>query len=283
MKSLANEFFSTMADGAKSHQQTHSEEYELIVNGIKDERDLARQVSLVEEMIARRVDAIVIAPADSKALVPVCKRAQDAGIVVVNIDNKLDDEVLSEVGAAIPFVGPDNRLGAKMVGEYLAGQLAAGDPVTRDKVTILEGVRTAFNAQQRRLGFEDAMQAANIEIVDSQSAQWEMGQANILASAMLGEHPEIKAILCSNDSMALGALAAVKAAGREADVKIVGFDNISAVRQAIREGSILATVDQHGDQLAVYGIEFALQIAAGEATPADKQTPVDLITSETLE
>lgn len=278
MKSLANEFFSTMADGAKSHQQTHSEEYELIANGIKDERDLARQVSLVEEMIARRVDAIVIAPADSKALVPVCKRAQDAGIVVVNIDNKLDDEILAEVGATIPFVGPDNRLGTKIVGEYLAGQLAAGE-----KVAILEGVRTAFNAQQRRLGFEDAMHAANIEIVDSQSAQWEMGQANTLASAMLGEHPEIKALLCSNDSMALGALAAVKAAGREADVKIVGFDNISAVRQAIREGSILATADQHGDQLAVYGIELALQIVAGEATPADKQTPVDLITSETLE
>ena len=179
------------------------------------------------------------------------------------------------------------------MGEYLANQITAGDLVTGDlvtgnlvtgnKVAILEGVRTAFNAQQRRLGFEDAMKAANIEVVDSQSAQWEMGQANTVASAMLGEHPEIKGLLCSNDSMALGALAAVKAAGREADVKIVGFDNISAVRQAIREGSILATADQHGDHLAVYGIELALQIVAGEATPADKQTPVDLITSETLE
>ncbi|MDZ7620658.1 MAG: substrate-binding domain-containing protein, partial [Patescibacteria group bacterium] len=65
MKSLANEFFSTMADGAKEHQQANADKYELIVNGIKDERDLARQVSLVEDMTAQGVQAIVIAPADS--------------------------------------------------------------------------------------------------------------------------------------------------------------------------------------------------------------------------
>ena len=96
MKSLANEFFKTMAEGARKHQAEHSSEYELIVNGIKDERDLKRQVDLVEEMVGQRVDAIVIAPADSKALVSACKRAQEAGIVVINIDNKLDDEVLAE-------------------------------------------------------------------------------------------------------------------------------------------------------------------------------------------
>ena len=75
MKSLANEFFSTMAAGAESHQQAHADQYDLVINGIKDERDLTRQVALVEEMVARGVDAIVIAPADSKALVPVLKRA----------------------------------------------------------------------------------------------------------------------------------------------------------------------------------------------------------------
>ena len=68
MKSLANEFFSTMAKGAAGHQAEHSDQYDLIVNGIKDERDLSRQVALVEEMVASGVDAIVIAPADSKAL-----------------------------------------------------------------------------------------------------------------------------------------------------------------------------------------------------------------------
>ncbi len=277
MKSLANEFFSTMADGAEAHQTKHADQYDLIVNGIKDESDLARQVALVEEMIARGVDAIVIAPADSKALVTVLKRAQKAGIVVVNIDNKLDDDVLQQAGVTIPFVGPDNRKGARLVGEYLAQQLNKGDCVG-----VLEGIRTAFNGQQRRLGFEDAMKAAEIEIVDSQSAKWEMDIGNRVTSAMISEHPEIKALLCSNDNMALGALAAVKATGREGEIQIVGFDNISAIQNLVREGIVLATVDQHADQLAVFGIEYALQLLADEAASDDKETPVDLVTAESL-
>ena len=277
MKSLANEFFATMAEGAKRHQAGHAEVYELIVNGIKDERDLSRQVGLVDEMIAQGVGAIVIAPADSKALVSACKRARDAGIVVVNIDNKLDDQVLSDQRIQVPFVGPDNRAGARKVGDFLAKRLRPGDPVG-----VLEGIRTAFNGQQRRLGFEDAMKSAEIPIADSQTAQWEMDQANRIASAMLGERPQIKALLCCNDNMALGALAAVKAAGRAGEVLIVGFDNIAAIQSAIKDGSVLATADQHADQLAVFGIELALKMLRGESPPADTTTPVDLITAESL-
>src|SRR5215831_17504586 len=81
MKSLANEFFLTMENGARAHQKAHSDQYQLIPNGIKDELDVARQIDLVEQMIAQHVDAIVIAPADSKALVAVCKKALDAGMV----------------------------------------------------------------------------------------------------------------------------------------------------------------------------------------------------------
>ena len=105
MKSLANEFFVNMANGAQQHNEQNADRYELLVNGLKDESDLTQQVALVEQMIARQVDIIVIAPADSQALIPVLKRAQDAGIVVVNIDNKLDSELLVyslEVGS---FVG----------------------------------------------------------------------------------------------------------------------------------------------------------------------------------
>lgn len=277
MKSLANEFFATMAQGARKHQAEHAGEYELIVNGIKDERDLSRQVALVDEMIAQGVAAIVIAPADSRALVSACKRAQDAGIVVVNIDNKLEDAVLADQGIKVPFVGPDNREGARKAGEYLARRLKSGDPVG-----MLEGIRTAFNGQQRRLGFQDAMKAAGVTIVDSQTAQWEMDQANRIASAMLSEHPQIKALLCCNDSMALGALAAVRSAGRSGEVLIVGYDGISAVRSAIEQGAILATIEQHADRLAVYGIELALELIKKEGPPADTTTPVELITAESL-
>ncbi|MFN9465095.1 MAG: sugar ABC transporter substrate-binding protein [Planctomycetota bacterium] len=278
MKSLANEFFSTMADGAKKHQAQDAKKYELIVNGIKDERDLARQAAIVDEMIAAKVQAIVIAPADSKALVPALRRAKQAGVVVVNIDNKLDDEILKAEGLAVPFVGPNNLLGAKFVGDHLAKSLKAGD-----KVTVLEGIRTSFNGTQRRLGFEQAMKDAGIQIVDSQSANWETNQANTIAASMLNAHPDLKAILAANDSMALGALAAIKAANKTSDVQVVGFDNISAAQEAIREGKMLATADQHGDQLAVYGIEVALKLIEDPtAKLQDKETPVDLITADSL-
>lgn len=279
MKSLANEFFSTMAAGAEKHNKENADAYDLIVNGIKDERDLSRQVALVDEMIAMNVNAIVIAPADSKALVPALRKAIEKGIVVVNIDNKLDAEILKQENVQIPFVGPDNRVGAKSVADRLAKELKSGD-----EVLILEGIRTSFNAQQRLEGFKDACNAAGLKIVDSQSAEWEMSRANTIASAMLSEHPEAKAILAANDNMALGALASVKSANRS-DLKIVGFDNINAVQQAIREGKILATADQHGDQLAVFGIKVALDLIKGDASAnkeSNFETPVDLITADRL-
>lgn len=277
MKSLANEFFKTMAEGAEAYQEENADAFDLVVNGIRNETDLAQQVALVEQMVARGVDAIVVAPADSKALVPALKRAQDAGIVVVNIDNRLDHGVLAETGAKVPFVGPDNREGARLVGEELAKHLQRGD-----KVAILEGVPTAFNAQQRRAGFEEAMQAAGIAVVTVQSASWEMEKANAVAAAILTSHPDLAAILASNDSMALGAAAAVKAGGKEGQVRIVGFDNITAAQDLIREGRLLATADQHGGQLAVYGIEAALAILEGDAAPEDRKTPVDLVTKAQL-
>ncbi|MDH3442179.1 MAG: substrate-binding domain-containing protein, partial [Gammaproteobacteria bacterium] len=120
MKSLANEFFVTMADGARAHHETRQAQYDLVVNGIKNEIDLAQQVALIDQMIASRVDAIVIAPADSKAMVPALARAAAAGIVVVNIDNRLDADILDEYGLSIPFVGPNNFHGAEIVGSYLA-------------------------------------------------------------------------------------------------------------------------------------------------------------------
>lgn len=272
MKSLANEFFSNMADGAKKHQAANTADYDLLVSGIKNETDLAEQVNLVEQMVAQGAKAIVIAPADSKALVPSLKRAQKAGVLVINIDNKLDADVLKQAGLSVPFVGPDNREGAKKVGEVLAKKLKAGD-----EVAIIEGVTTAFNGQQRRAGFEDAMKAAGMNIVASQSGQWEMEKANTVAAGILSAHPNVKALLCANDNMALGAATAVQSAGKTGQVLIVGFDNISAIKPLLEDGLIIATADQHADQLAVFGIEAALKVLKGGAPPADQTTTVDVV------
>jgi ribose transport system substrate-binding protein len=277
MKSLANEFFRTMEDGAKAHQKQHAGEYTLIANGIKDETDTANQIRIVEQMIVEHANAIVLAPADSKALVPVVKKAVDAGILVVNIDNRLDPATLKSKGLNVPFVGPDNRKGARLVGDYLARGLKSSD-----KVGIIEGVSTTTNAQQRTAGFQDAMKAKHVTVVGVQSGNWEIDQGNTVASAMLREHPDLKALLCGNDNMALGAVAAVKTAGLAGKVKVVGYDNIAAIKPMLADSRVLATADQYAAKQAVFGIETALK-ALKSKTPQSKlqavyETNVSLVT-----
>lgn len=274
-KSLANEFHQTLLNGAVEDQKTRPNEYVLIANGIKNEGDVSGQIQLVEQMIVRKVDALVLAPADSKALIPVVKKAIDAGILVINIDNVLDVETLKSKNIHLPFVGPSNHKGAKLVGEYLANKLTKGD-----KVAIIEGIPTADNAQQRTLGFKDAMEAAGMNIVSLQSGQWEIDKANTIASSLLTEYPDLKAILCGNDSMAIGAVAAVKSAGKTGKVLVVGFDNLAAVQPMIEDGRLLASVEQYGSKLGVYGIDVALK-ALKNKTPQNEidaliETPVDL-------
>lgn len=274
MKSLANEFFQTMQEGARAHQQSHAAQYQLITNGIKDEIDTAGQIRLVEQMLAQRVDALIIAPADSRALVPVLQQAIAKGVIVVNIDNRLDAAALAGKNIQVPFVGPDNRAGARLAGDLLAKQLKAGD-----KVGILEGVTTTFNAQQRTLGFRDAMTAAKIRIVGVQSGEWELQKANTVAAAMLREHPDLAALLCGNDTMALGAVAAIKSTGKAGKVKVVGYDNIPAVKPLLADGRMVATVDQFASKQAVFGIEVALKALASKTPQAQlpPATPTEVV------
>ena len=277
MKSLANEFFLTMEDGAKAYQKAHSADFDLVSNGIKDETDTANQIRIVEQMIVSKVNALVIAPADSKAMVPVIKKAVDAGITVINIDNQLDPAVLKSKNISVPFVGPDNRKGARLVGEYLAKQLKAGD-----EVGIIEGVSTTTNAQQRTAGFKDAMEAAQIKVVSLQSGDWEINAGNRVAAAMLSEYPNLKALLAGNDSMAVGAVSAVRAAGKAGKVQVVGYDNINAIKPMLNDGRVLATADQFAAKQAVFGIETALKMLKGEKIDGGAngviETPVELVT-----
>jgi len=277
MKSLANEFFLTMEDGAKAYQKDHAADFDLVSNGIKDETDTANQIRIVEQMIVSKVNALVIAPADSKAMVPVIKKAVDAGITVINIDNQLDPAVLKSKNISVPFVGPDNRKGARLVGEYLAKDLKAGD-----EVGIIEGVSTTTNAQQRTAGFKDAMEAAQIKVVSLQSGDWEIDAGNRVAAAMLSEYPNIKALLAGNDSMAVGAVSAVRAAGKAGKVQVVGYDNINAIKPMLKDGRVLATADQFAAKQAVFGIETALKILKGEKVDSGTngviETPVELVT-----
>jgi ribose transport system substrate-binding protein len=252
MKSLANEFFLTMENGAKDYQKHNAGSFDLITNGIKDETDTANQIRIVEQMIVSKVDAIVLAPADSKALVPVVKKAVDAGIIVVNIDNRLDPDVLKSKDLNVPFVGPDNAKGAEKVGDYLAQKLKAGD-----EVGIIEGVSTTTNAQQRTAGFKTAMQKVGAKVVSVQSGEWEIDKGNAVASAMLNEYPNLKALLAGND-------------------------NINAIKPMLKDGRVLATADQYAAKQAVFGIDTALKALSEHKKQSQLsgvvETPVDLVT-----
>jgi len=255
MKSLANEFFLTMEHEARAHQKSSDTDYILTANGIRNEIDVSGQVRIIENMTAQDVDALIVAPADSRALIPVCAKAIELGIVVINIDNRFDQETLSSKSLRIPFVGPDNRKGAKMVGTYLAEHLEPGDGVA-----ILEGIPTAYNSQERKAGFIEAFREQNMNILTVRSAEWDMEKANIVVAALINEYPDVKGIACANDSMVLGTVATLKAAGKLDSVHVVCFDNISAVQEMFKNGQILATADQFGGQIAINGIEYALEI-----------------------
>lgn len=121
-----------------------------------------------------------------------------------------------------------------------------------------------------------------MKIVSLQSGNWEIEKGNAVASAMLNEHPDLKALLAGNDSMALGAVSAVRAAGRAGQVKVVGYDNIQAIKPMLKDGRVLATADQFAAKQAVFGIQTAL--AACWASPEHEkdgvvETPVELVTA----
>ena len=276
MKSLGNEFFKQMEDGAVAHAQERGD-VELVPLGIQSETDLGAQIELVENLIAQNVDAIVIAPADSRALVPALARAVNQGIEVVNIDVKLDDDAMAQAGVDIPFVGPDNIAAAKMVGEQLAQTLGEGA-----KVILLEGIPGAANAIQRAQGFTEAAEEGNLTLVASQTANWETDQAFELVNNLLTANSDVAGIMASNDSMALGAVRAVDSQGQGDQITIVGFDNLPAVQPLICDGTMLATLDQFGSQQAADGIDVALEMLGGEERSGWIKTEVKLVTKEDL-
>lgn len=275
MKSLGNPYFQAMQEGAESFA-AENDSFELKAVGTQSETDITGQVEAVNNLVAQGVDAIVIAPADSRALIAPLIQADAQGIAIVNIDVKLDDDALAEAGLDVPFVGPDNIEGARLSGEVLAGDLGEGG-----KVAIIEGIQGAANAEQRKEGFEAAVADGGLELVTSASANWETEQANTLFANILSANPDIQGVMAANDSMALGVLAALESAGKLGEIKVVGFDNLPEIHSYLDSGALLATVDQFGSDQAAFGINVALDILNGEK-PGEEwvKTDIELITAE---
>jgi ribose transport system substrate-binding protein len=277
MKSLANEFFKQMQAGADEYAAKNTDKFSFNAVGMKDERDFAAQVDAVENFVTQKYDIIVIAPADSKAMVTPLAKAVRAGVKVINIDVELDKAAKKAAGIDLAFFGPDNRAGAKLAGDALAKALGVGG-----KVVILEGNPEADNAQQRKKGFMDSVTEGKLQLLDSKTAHWETEEANTLMTNFLTQYRDIQGVMAANDSMALGVVKALDAAGKSGKIKVVGFDNIPAVQPLIKDGKMLATVEQYGARMAVLGIEYGLRELKGEKFTGWVKTPIKLITAKDL-
>jgi ribose transport system substrate-binding protein len=278
MKSLANEFFKTMEEGARKFAKEDGT-FELIPVGMNSETDFDTQIAAMENFVTKQVDLIVVAPADSAAMAFPVKKAVDAGITVVNFDVSLDKGALKKAGLPedFLFVGPDNADGAEMVGDYLGKTLGKGA-----KVIIVEGNPGADNAKQRKDGFMRSVKKFDLELLTSRTAHWETEEANTLMTNLLTLHPDVQGIMCANDSMALGVEKAIAAAGKTGKIQIVGFDNIGAVQVLIKEGKVLATIDQFGPEMAANAIKIGFKIMEGEKLSGWQKTPIELVTKDNV-
>jgi ribose transport system substrate-binding protein len=247
---------------------------------MNSETDIDTQFAAVENFVTQDVDLIVVAAADSVGMVAPVKKAVDAGITVVNFDVKLDVEALKEAGLPedFLFVGPDNAEGAKLAGDALGEVLGEGG-----KVIIIEGNPGADNATQRKNGFMQSVEEYGLELLDSKTAHWETEEANTVVSNLLVKYPDVQGIMAANDSMALGVVKAIESAGLTGQVLVVGFDNIPAIQEMVKDGTVLATIDQFGPEMAKNAIEIGLQILAGEELGGWIKTPVRLIMAEDLQ
>ncbi len=229
------------------------------VQAAAQESSYDQQVALVQAEVAKRVQAILITPADSKALVPALKQAQDKGILVINLDNRLDSGSVKSEGLILGgYVGADNEAGGRKAGEAMVTALnGAGD------VAVIEGIRGVDNAEARKRGFESAV-LGKLKIVDEQTGGWETESAHDKAQAILAKHPGLTGIFCANDSMAIGAVKAVDEAGKMGKVRIIGYDNIPSVKPLLGSGQMSATIEQHPDLMGKYGVKMAVGVMGGK-------------------
>jgi ribose transport system substrate-binding protein len=279
VKTLNNPFFNSMQEGAE--MMADSLELNLLVQAAQREVDVERQVQIVENLIQRRVDAIMLTPSGSREVVPVIGRANEAGIPIINLDTRVDMDLLQRDGSYIStFIGSDNFEGGRIAGQYVAEQLNGSG-----QVAILEGIPGHETADSRQSGFLEALsEYPDIEVVASQTANWERNMGYNVFENILQTYSDLDAVFAANDLMALGAVEAMTANGFSPnDILVVGFDAHEEAVQAIREGRMDATVAQNPYEIGKAGVEYAYKVINGEDIPDDITIEIELVTSETLD
>lgn len=268
MKTLTNPFFIEMEKGAR--KAAKELDVNVVVKTGAKETSIDQQIAIINELIQMKVDAIVIAPASSSDLIPVLKKAQEAHIAIINIDNQLDPSVSAKLGLTdVPYISVNNEQGAYLSAKYISDSIH-----TPTQAVILEGITEAQNSQDRKAGALRAFQEnPNISVVSVVSANWKIDEAYNLTAQLYKEHRDIGAFFCANDMMALGVVKYLKQTGKTT-VPVAGYDALTEAKQAIKEGQLAATIDQQADIQGYLGIKYAYQRLHGETVPL--QTLVDV-------
>lgn len=278
VKTLNNPFFNDMQAGAE--EMARELEINLIVQAAEREVDVEQQVQIVENLIQRRVDAILLTPSGSREVIPVISRANQAGIPVLNLDTRVDSDLLARDNARIvTFIGSDNYEGGYLAGKYLGERLTGGG-----KVAILEGIPGHETADSRQQGFLAGIaEHEGVEVVTSQTANWERSRGYDVFENILQSYPDLDAVFAASDLMALGAVEAISAGGRRpGEILVVGFDAHEEAIQAIRQGTMQATIAQNPREIGRAAVEHAYKWLNGEEVPVEITVEIELVTLETL-
>ena len=224
-----------------------------------------------ENFVNQGVSAILASPISDSNLTSAVEDAQSNGIPVFNVNDGL-------IAAAEYYVGPNAYQNGLLAAEWVSDKL--GD---EGQVAVVIGMAKAFAARERTAGFEDWIKENNsgLEIVAEQNADWDRQKAKELTNTWIQQYPDLKAIFCNNDDMALGVVEAVEEA--EADILVVGVDGIGEAYDSIRAGKLDATVDSFPYYMAQVATEVALRSAAGQDIPRVVATPQALIDSENVD
>jgi len=277
MKSLSNPFFIDMEEGARAEAARLGVKINVLAP--QREIDTAEQMQLMEDQITRGVDAICLVPNGSKELAPAIRRANDAGIPVLLVDTKMDADAMAEAGAvAETFIGSDNYLGGSIAAETIA-ELLGGT----GKVAVLEGIAGHETAFARDSGFKDTIaKYPGIEIVASQTANWDRALGLDVFTNILQGNPDLDALFAANDQMGLGALQAIESAGKLDDIIVIGFDANKDARTAIEEGRMYGSIAQFPNAMGVIGVRKAVELLNGQAIDAEIGTEVGLVTKDNM-
>jgi erythritol transport system substrate-binding protein len=258
-----NPFFATEADGAAAKAKELG--YDTLV--LSHDDDANKQNQLIDTAIARKAAAIILDNAGADASIEAVEKAKKAGIPSFLIDREIN-----KTGVAVAQIVSNNYQGATLGGQEFAKLMGEKGPYAE-----LVGKESDTNAGIRSKGYHDVLdQFTDLKPVAKQSANWSQTEAYSKMESMLQAHPEIKGVISGNDTMAMGASAALQAAHRE-DVVVVGFDGSNDVRDQIKAGKIAATVLQPAFQIAQLAVEEADTYLAKNSTGKPEKQSIDCV------